>query len=929
MTKTMKNAIQRSAAPSLRLPRQKLLAVCVGALFLPCGAALAQSSFGNSAIGADTALGNSLNPPGRSNIAQADEDDSYDTVRHTPSGQLYGIPIDRSADLQSQTADGLLYSGSVEIGFLGGSPEGKYSKYREYRDPKKGFGLNWFDFQLEKPDAAFYVNGYGGNPGQNDQFYDLQMGRYNDWRVRAFYSEIPHVFSNTFRSLYVNAGGNHLVANPAYFPSATTNYANAAAMNTVPAVDEVGLVRKRMGLRGDLTTVDAWRFFVTATTEKREGERPYGFMNMGEGYEPINQRTSDFSIGLQYFQGKTAANLRASLSIFENDKDTLFVDSLGAVNRNGVYPTNAVANIYTFRYSMPPDNKNVSIKGDAKHEWDFWNTRLTGGFSWGSSTNDSRLNMPLQPGWLAYGTTIPGGAANVNNFQPTTPATLSQQWDGTLGCPMMRCNSDLRIDTSMFNLGLSTEPVDSLTLRAGARYLANENKSGKWFSWNPLTTGGNTLNGYMAFAGFFNGVGAANSFGVNGLGVLQNNGSMVGFARTDRTINYTLSGEYLFGKAQSVDLSYERENLHYTYRERDETHEDKFKLTYTGRNFFDNLTLRGSYEYDRKRGSFYDVLQGTGRALVSFMELNGIPYSRANLNRLMNGSLILPGLTTAQFNTALGNWIGANANFNPGGGLFQKMDITDRNQNVLNGRIGYSPREDIDLGVSMQLARVEYPGNQIGVTQSNQSSFNLDANWQPSAATQIGAWYSVQYNKDTSYENYGPVTNAAGLTTACGALTTASLDCWWNNTRNVANNVKVKTETKTDAFGVTLTHDFNWARLGVSYNYTRSNTSIVHAYANGPVNTALNAANPNAPLGYNVTGDYPDMVTTIDSLEVNLVKDFTKQLTGRLMYRVDAFHSKDWHYDYLAAPQSGYYAADMGPQNFRIQAVGAFLQYKF
>jgi MtrB/PioB family decaheme-associated outer membrane protein len=872
MMKTMKKHVTPAAAKASCLPRQKVLAVCVGALFLlPSGAALAQSSFGNSAVGVDLSLGNSLNMPGRGgNPLPTTADDGYDTVRHTPTGQLYNLPPDRTYELGNKTESGWLYSGSVELGFLGGGPNAKYAKYIEYHDFKKGLGLNWFDFQLENPESAFYLNFSGANPGQDDQFYDLQFGKYNDWRVRAFYNEIPHVFSTTYRTTFERSGD--------------LLYRVRAANATV-ANDDIGLVRKRMGVRGDYTVVDSWRFFATATTEKREGRRPFNYeaSAAADAGEWIDHRTSDFSVGLQYFKNNTAFNLRTSLSIFENDFSTfLFDNTAGGVGA-------------TARYTIAPDNKNVSIKGDAMHQWDFWSTRLTGGFSWSSSTQDDRVNPPTEPRLVP-------GATNSN---------------GLNGCPNLRCHSDLRIDSTMFNLALSTEPIDSLTLRFGARYQDNDNKSGNWSTWNPL------LNGFMPSNLEATNTAAPGYTVAAGNVALAWGRSIIGFARSERQVNYTASAEYLFDK-QSIDFTYERENFKLENYERENTHEDKFKLTYTGRNFFDQVTVRSSFEHDRKRGDYYDPFGGVSRSTVaSYMEANGIPYSMSNLKRLLDlvgaaGNLagLVPYNGAAFTRTAIQNLI-TNAQFQPS--TYQKPYLADRDQNIFNGRIGYSPREDVDLGFSMQLARLNYPENEFGPKKSRVDSFNFDANWQLSSETQLGAWVSRQNQKDDGQESYLART-APQITSICGAFGSATIECWIDNTRdpnNPENSPKIATRTKTNALGLTLTHDFRWARLGMSYTYTKGNTSIKHS----------NEGSGSTTQNFNI----PDMVTRMDTLEINLVKDFTKNLTGRLMYRVDSFQNKDWHYDYAtnAGNTTGNNLSDLGPENFRINVFGAFVQYKF
>ena len=76
-------------------PRMKMLVVCIGVALAQWGAG---SALADSAVGVDMANGNALNPPGRSAVPRPMAEDGFDTVRHSPSGQLYGVPYDRSEE---------------------------------------------------------------------------------------------------------------------------------------------------------------------------------------------------------------------------------------------------------------------------------------------------------------------------------------------------------------------------------------------------------------------------------------------------------------------------------------------------------------------------------------------------------------------------------------------------------------------------------------------------------------------------------------------------------------------------------------------------------------------------------------------------------------------------------------------------------------
>lgn len=929
----------------MSLPQKKLLAICIGALFAQYGAsvAYAQSAFGDSAVGVDTVMGNALNLPGRPTVPQASAEDGYDTVRRTPTGQLHGIPIDRSNEDAKKTESGWIFSGITEFGLLGWSPDAKYSKFREYKDLSTGLKLNYFDLEADKPDDAYFVRATGGGVGQNDQFYDLQAGRYNSWRVRAFYNETPHVFSDTFKPIFnpnlsTLNGRAYETLNPAY-GSAAVNPAIAQNPITLglPADQEVALIRKKAGMRVDFTLSEAWKVYASATQEKREGARPYGFMGV-EGVEPIDYKTSDFLTGVQYFKDKTAVNLRASLSLFQNDIKQLYVRNSTTADV-GAYPVTALANIFTYTYTLPPDNTAISLKGDGSQRFDFWNSKLTGGFSWTSSRNNDSLRMPLDPSFLANGTAMGAGLGT------------AADWNGVNGCPMSRCDSDLRVDSRLYNLGWSMDPRDDLTVRAGFRRYEDKNKSPTFYAANPLLGGANATSFGVPFSGFFNTAVAFSTPASNTLAGFTGAGpSYFSPPRSDRQTNYTLSSQYSFSNTQSVDLALEREDYSHTYRERDKTWEDKIKASYVNRDLgIDSLTLRASLEGDRKRGSFYDPLVTT-RPLASFMTLNGLPYSRSALQWMINtanatpggaGTIALPGggtYTLAQLQTAILGNNGSGGQANSGG--FMKIDQADRNQAIFNGRLNYAAREDLDLGLSLQMKRIKYPANNFGLEKDDQDSVNLDATYQPAFGTQITAYYSRQNGKQRSIENYGysnannAAFSAATLLTyvqgICGALVSSNVDCWLNNSRDPSADVVVDTTTTTDVFGLSAMQDFGWAKMGLTYNYMRGKTSIDHQYwANG--GAALTAAQQ-ATLAQ--SGDYPDMTTTMQSIEFNIVKDINKWLTARFMYRYENFRTQDWHYDYLSGPYgvtngyAGYTPADFGPANYHINVIGFFLQYK-
>ncbi len=920
-------------------PRLKLLASCLGvALAQWGGAALA-----DSAVGVDTALGNALNPPGRPALPRAVEPDSDATIRRSPSGQLYGLPPALSNDV-NRTEGGWEYQGSLEVGGLGGEANTQSTQYRAYKDLQNGLLLNYFDLDAQAPDTAHYVQALGGGVGQRDQFYGLQTGRYNDWKLKFFYTETPHVFSSNFKPIYSDNGSNHLVLNNGtaggngatpFTPPATALGALNTYAKTLPDT-EVSLIRRKGGARYDKTITDNWKTFISFTQEKREGDRPFSLMAV-EGLEPIHYTTNDLVAGVQYADKLSTLNLKFSASLFTNDMQTLYARWPSVAAQNPATGTLAASD--TLVYSLPPDNQAYNLKAEyALKLPDFYKGRVSASVALGSSQQDAAIRMPIDPGLYPNSAVIAG----------TSPLNTAAYWNGTNGLPLTRSTSGQRIDSTLLNLSLSLNPVEELALKAGVRYYETDNQSGTYYAYNPQN--GNWFNGLFNSVNAF-GVATPSTTGVAGAGRCQPapgfpvvagctsaaTSSFTGYdlmavPRDNNQTNYTLSGDYAFSSTSSLEASYEREDFAHSYREREKTWENKFKLSYVNRSLGD-MTLRTSLESDSKRGSFYDPVAIT-RDIGGWFTVYGVPYNRAALQNLItkagttSGGFTYPTLATVQ--AAL-----LATQHNSGG--WMRPDQADRDQNILNARLNYAAREDLDVSALLQLKAVNYPGNSMGPQSEDSSTFNLDINYQPASGTRLSAFYARQDSKGRQINNYGnvPAGQPYGATLASyaayqctgsttGQLTANNIDCFLNNARIPGSNVTEETKSMTDVLGFGLSREFGNMLFSANYSYSKGVTSITHAY--GP--TALTTANAATEALY---GDYPNMETTQNALDLNLLVPLAKKTSMRLMYRYEDNTINDWHYNVLTLPNlaSPLAAADYGAQSYSTRIFGLFLQHGF
>ena len=172
--------------------------IILGIGVLPLTTSLASASPGG---GQGVTSGNAMNPPAVSPVVERDPEGlGIGEHSRSPTGLLTASP--RLVKEPSQTSGGLLYRMTVEFGGIGVGGDKDAAKFREYKDLDSGAYLNNFSLMLEKPKSAFHLDASGGGVGRADQFYAVDVGRYNTWRVRGWFSETPHVFTSNYPYLW-------------------------------------------------------------------------------------------------------------------------------------------------------------------------------------------------------------------------------------------------------------------------------------------------------------------------------------------------------------------------------------------------------------------------------------------------------------------------------------------------------------------------------------------------------------------------------------------------------------------------------------------------------------------------------------------------------------------------------------------------------
>ena len=155
--------------------------------------------------GGQATPGNALNPGATASVVRADpEGIGIVEASRSPTGLLTIAP--RLETDPATTSGGLRYRAKLEFGGVGVNGDENAAKFREYKDLGSGVYANTFGLMIEQPKSAFHFDAIGGGVARNDQYYGVDVGKYNTWRVRGSFSETPHLFTSTYRSLWNDDG---------------------------------------------------------------------------------------------------------------------------------------------------------------------------------------------------------------------------------------------------------------------------------------------------------------------------------------------------------------------------------------------------------------------------------------------------------------------------------------------------------------------------------------------------------------------------------------------------------------------------------------------------------------------------------------------------------------------------------------------------
>jgi MtrB/PioB family decaheme-associated outer membrane protein len=343
--------------------------------------------------------------------------------------------------------------GEIEIGGSQLYGERGSSKFEEYREIPRGLFLDLLKLDVENKEQSRFYQFRAKDAVEEDQNYLLRLGGYGKYEVNLEWDQLPHVFSNTGRSLFGGDPGNLTISSlirttlqTAAAPAAPDTATIRTTVNENVRGIDLRLRRDtgRVGFR--YTPTPGWDIRLGYSNEGREGSRPFGAnirtnttsaFNTVEIPEPIDYRTHDVGASAEYATDRWSVRLGYTGSIFTNDLSSFTWDNPFRTTDS------ATLGAARGRHSLPPDNMahNVSLSGAVNLPFA---SRFMGTISYGLMRQDESF-LPHTINSLLAPSALPAGSL------------------------------DGKIDTLLMDYVLNTRPHRDVSLTARYRYYRLDN----------------------------------------------------------------------------------------------------------------------------------------------------------------------------------------------------------------------------------------------------------------------------------------------------------------------------------------------------------------------------------------------------------------------------------------------------------------------
>jgi MtrB/PioB family decaheme-associated outer membrane protein len=730
-----------------------------------------------------------------------------------------------------------------------------------------------------------YIELNGKNLIRNDQSLRLDAGSAGTWRMTVERNEIPHNISNKAMTPFIDQGnGLYTVPTPVVLPSTdvtrnvgtppvpttttdsgynlapdgpaaaqgllrNNDAATAAWLETHLHATDLGTQRDKTSATLQLTPSEFLKFRLTYSDERKDGskitygpigDRPPRTLNI-QMSEPIDYATREVKLEAEYNRDKFQGLFSYLISDFQNEIDTLTWQNIYARQADAgsladtsydQWTGHRVANFG--QRALAPDNRyqNASLTFGIDLPLA---SRLSATAAYGKSEQDEAL--------IAYSTSAFGTS--------------------TLGSAMAlpRTKADAEIETKLFNVDYTINPVERLNLRAFYRFYDLDNNTSE-DNWHYIT--GDTI---------------PNGNATSGLPTYKNMRTNLAYGYDQQ--NYGLDATYSLNFWRTtLGLGFEREAIDRDNREAN-TDENQYKVSLRTRPV-NWVSLRAKYLFGDREGSSYN----------NSVTADSYWYTQANVGTDNDN----PQFTFTNHPD------------------MRKFDVIDRERQQIDLAATVTPHEIIDLTASYRWRDDDYaagvkpsqplagttfageaavtPGDQLGLLASESKRYALDASFTVNKQLNLNAFASREEFESTQRglefnENFKA--NPAGATAADLGAWTEARGQW-----------KAVTDDRTNTFGAGIGYQIIPGKLNFVTDYSFAYGKVDIDYSGfGSPSSGTRTAGVISTDERADTNQFafrnPSTVThKQNTLNATLEYQVVKNLVFGLHYLFDNYRISDW-----------------------------------
>ncbi|NJD26170.1 MAG: MtrB/PioB family decaheme-associated outer membrane protein [Betaproteobacteria bacterium] len=690
------------------------------------------------------------------------------------------------------------------------------------------YGLFDLDVAKRIEETGTWIIVQGRNLGLNDRDVRAEFTRQGQYGGYLTYSRTPRNNPYTISTRLQGIGSTNLSYNAQTGTAVATPCPSGAGCRDV----ELESLRELYSVGGFVNLMPGLDFKVDFSNETKSGTRQWGWGSAALfSVEPLDSTTRILDAKLEY-AGEKLQLSGGYLGSWFNNANQQINERINGLTATGTSPAfNALTPM-----SQPLDNHAHQLYADGGYSFTP-TTRATFKAAYTKAYSDGNLqaNGPCQNATLLNGVAVNAvttNATNVNGPLCGTPSSLNGQ-----------------VDTKLIQLGITSRPLDKLSLMANYRYYDVDDKTpvSQWATASTGTGAGNNA-GTAAYFGLYN----------TPWSYTTNSAKAEATYRLPLAISATGGVEYSNQNRSTPSVG----NTYVPFRS------DITEVTWLAkvrRSFAENLSGYVSYRYSSRTGGSYDTVnQGVnplGATAPNVYNINALP---ANL-------------------------------INP-------LHISDRNRNLWRVSVDWEPIDKLSLQFRTDQANDNYPsdGRPYGLQDGKNQVYAVDASYAITDNWIVTAYYA--FNKTSATQNnfrgnntaYSPASLAAAPAasggTSVGNFSTTLEDSGKSAGLNVRG--KVTQRISVEAGG-------DWFDNTSSYNQSLSALSAGNLY---PVGVSSN------PTNVSGGGPLPDNNYNILRLRLNATYALDKSSDLRFDYLFDRFRTNDWSYTFANGSNYNYYS---------------------